>query len=95
MDKIRPFKVNISGVYHFRKQFELPALPDKFIIYISADNKYWLFVNGNRVCIGPAEGDVAHWRFESLNISSYLKKGKNILAVTVSNQGDYRAVWQG
>ena len=85
---------SMYGIYHFRKQFELPAVPDKFIIHISADNKYWLFVNGNRVCIGPAKGDVAHWRFESLNISNYLKKGKNILAVTVWNQGDYRAVWQ-
>ncbi len=85
---------SVYGVYHFRKQFELPAVSDKFIIHISADNKYWLFVNGNRVCIGPAKGDVAHWRFESLDISRYLKKGKNILAVAVWNQGDYRAVCQ-
>ena len=31
---------SMYGVYHFRKQFELPEVPDKFIIHISADNKY-------------------------------------------------------
>ena len=79
------------GVYHFRKQFELSKIPTKFIIHISADNRYWLFVNGKRICTGPAKGDVEHWRFESLDIASYLNSGLNILAVTVWNEGDYRA----
>ena len=82
------------GVYHFRKQFDLKALPSKFIIHISADNRYWLFVNGKRVCTGPAKGDVAHWRYESLDIAAYLNKGENVLAVTVWNQGDYKAISQ-
>ncbi len=82
------------GVYHFRKSFELSDVPAKFIIHISADNRYWLFVNGKRICTGPAKGDMAHWRFESLDIAPYLQKGKNVLAVTVYNQGDYRAAWQ-
>lgn len=82
------------GVYHFRKSFELGNVPAKFIIHISADNRYWLFVNGKRICTGPAKGDLAHWRFESLDIAPYLQKGKNVLAVTVYNQGDYRAAWQ-
>lgn len=82
------------GVYHFRKKVELIKKPSKFIIHISADNKYWLFVNGNRVCMGPAKGDVTHWQFESLDIARYLKKGKNILAVVVWHQGDMRPIWQ-
>lgn len=79
------------GVYHFRKQFVLSKIPRKFIIHISADNRYWLFVNGKRICTGPAKGDVEHWRFESLDIASYLEDGTNIIAVTVWNEGDYRA----
>jgi len=82
------------GVYNFRKSFELDNVPAKFIIHISADNRYWLFVNGKRICTGPAKGDLEHWRFESLDIAPYLQKGKNVLAVTVYNQGDYRAAWQ-
>ncbi len=82
------------GVYHFRKVFNLATAPTKFIIHVSADNRYWLYVNGKRICTGPAKGDVAHWQFESLDIANYLKEGKNILAAMVWNQGDYRAASQ-
>ncbi|NJN25119.1 MAG: hypothetical protein HC819_03610 [Cyclobacteriaceae bacterium] len=82
------------GVYNFRKAFELKQAPKKFIIHISADNRYWLYINGKRICTGPAKGDVANWNFESLEISGHLRKGTNVLAVTVWNQGDYRAAWQ-
>ncbi len=82
------------GVYNFRRVFDLAATPTKFIIHVSADNRYWLYVNGKRICTGPAKGDVAHWRFESLDIASYLKEGKNILAAEVWNHGDYRAASQ-
>ena len=82
------------GVYNFRKVFDLAAAPIKFVIHVSADNRYWLYVNGKRICTGPAKGDVAHWRFESLDIASYLKEGKNILAAEVWNHGDYRAASQ-
>lgn len=81
-------------VLNFRKTFELSAKPDKYIIHISADNRYWLFVNGQRICTGPAKGDVSHWRFESLDIAPYLKLGKNLIAAMVWNHGAYMALWQ-
>ena len=34
------------GVYHFRKSFELAALPDSMVAHVSADNRYKLYVNG-------------------------------------------------
>lgn len=89
-----PHNNNHYGVYNFRKTFDIKSMPEKFIIHISADNRYWLFVNGKRICTGPAKGDLAHWRFESLDIAPYLQKGKNVLAATVYNFGDYRAAWQ-
>ncbi len=82
------------GVFLFRKNFLLDSLPDSFIIYISADNRYRLYVNGRFVCRGPAEGDLFHWRYEKLNIAPYLKKGKNILAAEVINSGEYRKAAQ-
>ena len=53
------------GVFHFRKAFELKEQPQEFIINISADNRYRLFVNGKAVCFGPARADLEHWSFES------------------------------
>jgi alpha-L-rhamnosidase len=34
------------GVYHFRKEFDLAVQPDQFLVHVSADNRYRLFVNG-------------------------------------------------
>src|ERR1035438_9508356 len=41
------------GVYHFRKTLELPAAPSRFLVHVSADNRYRLFVNGRFVAAGP------------------------------------------
>jgi len=78
------------GVFHFRKSFKIEKIPDRFIIHISADNRYRLFVNGTPVCFGPARGDLRHWFFESLDIAQYLKEGENILAAVVWNAGEYK-----
>jgi hypothetical protein len=34
------------GVYHFRRTFELQARPSFFVIHVTGDNRYQLFVNG-------------------------------------------------
>lgn len=76
------------GVFHFRKNFRLENPPDKFIIHVSADNRYRLFVNGKAVCFGPARGDLAHWFYESIDVAQFLKSGENVLAAVVWNFGD-------
>ncbi len=78
------------GVYHFRKEFNLPEKPGEFIINISADNRYRLFVNGTAVCFGPARSDLEHWSFETIDIAPFLQPGKNLLAAEVWNFGDLR-----
>lgn len=85
---------NDYGVYHFRKTIVLEGKPDSFIIHVSADNRYKLYVNGTEVCLGPARGDLQHWRFESVDIASFLKSGKNVLAAVVWNAGELAPVAQ-
>ena len=75
------------GVYHFRRAFELPSKPASFSIHVTADNRYQLFVNGERVGAGPARGDLNHWRYETYDIARLLKPGKNVLATLVWNFG--------
>lgn len=82
------------GVYHFRKSVDLTAVPQTFIVHISGDNRYRFYVNGQPVCEGPSRGDIEHWHFESIDIASYLQKGKNVLAAEVWNFGLRRPVAQ-
>lgn len=82
------------GVYHFRKSFELPVKPDSFVVHVTADNRYRLFVNGIPVCSGPARGDLYNWYFETLDIAPYLKSGKNVIAAQVWNMGEHAPVAQ-
>jgi alpha-L-rhamnosidase len=82
------------GVYHFRKLLELQHKPEAFIVHVSADNRYKLYVNGNLVCWGPARGDVYHWNFETLDLAPYLKEGENILAAQVWNYGAHAPMAQ-
>ena len=78
---------NEYGVYHFRRTFELAARPERFVIHVSADNRYQLFVNGHRVAWGPARSGLSHWRYETLNAAPYLEPGKNVFAAVVWNFG--------
>jgi len=78
------------GVYHFRKSFDLEKVPEKLVIHVSADNRYNLFVNGQRVCYGPAKGDLQTYKYDVIDIAPFLKSGKNLLAALVYNGGEDR-----
>ena len=81
---------NKYGVYHFRKSYDFDKVPTKLIINISADNRYNLFVNGTRVCYGPAKGDLKTYKYDVVDIAPYLVSGNNQLAVLVYNGGKDR-----
>ena len=76
------------GVYHFRKSFELAARPTRFLVHVSGDNRYQLFVNGQRAAWGPARGDLFHWRYETVDLAGFLAAGRNVLAAVVWNFGE-------
>ncbi len=71
------------GVYHFRKTITTPQKPTRFIVHVSADNRYRLFVNGQAVAIGPARGDTQHWHYETLDLAPFMQAGTNTLAAQV------------
>jgi len=75
----------------FRKSFNLTAKPATFVVHVSADNHYRIFVNGKYITRGPARGDLSHWFYETLDLASYLQSGKNIIAAEVVNWGPKRS----
>jgi alpha-L-rhamnosidase len=76
------------GVFHFRKTLVLDSVPKQFVIQVSGDHRFELFVNGSRVLAGPARGDLDHWRFDTADIAPHLLPGRNILAAVVWNFGE-------
>jgi alpha-L-rhamnosidase len=82
------------GVFHFRRAFELSAPPDRFVVHVSADNRYRLYVNGQQVSSGPQRSDLMHWRYETVDLAPHLRAGRNVLAALVWNWGKERPVAQ-
>jgi alpha-L-rhamnosidase len=78
------------GVYKFRKEITLSAIPSSFVVHLSADNRYKLFVNEKPVSSGPARGDLYYWNYETVDLVPYLSAGKNILSALVWNEGELR-----
>lgn len=83
-----------AGVFHFRKIVDLASRPDRFVVDVSADNRFLLLVNGQRVGEGPAHGDLRHWRYETFDLAPFLVAGKNVIAATVWQFGVYAPIAQ-
>lgn len=82
------------GVYSFQKEIILAEKPDSYIIHVSADNKYKLYVNDQLVSFGPAVGDLNHWCFETKDIAPFLHSGANTIVSIVWNEGKHKAIKQ-
>lgn len=67
----------------FRKTIELDEKPYEGRLKISADTRYKLYVNARLVEVGPSRGDHQVWFYDTVDILPYLKKGKNIIGVSV------------
>ena len=81
-------------VLHFRHELTLAAVPSSYVVRVSADNRFILFVNSHRVGDGPARGDVAHWRYQRFNLAPFLQTGQNLVTATVWNFGIYAPIAQ-
>jgi len=78
------------GVYYFRKDVNLPAVPARYLVHVTGDNRYKLYVNETLVSMGPAKGDNTHWNYETVDLAPYLNGGRNVIAALVYNEGSRR-----
>lgn len=73
-----------------RKTFTLDTVPLELYARISADTKYWLWINGEQVVFeGQLKmGDSKYtWYYDEEDISKYLVAGENTIAVQVFYSG--------
>src|SRR5436305_2579019 len=76
-----------SVVLHFRKLLEIPEAPEHFVVHVSADAQFILWVNQQEIGRGPARSDLAHWRYETYDLTKVLHAGRNEISATVWNFG--------
>ncbi len=75
----------------FHKKVSLERKPKELIAHISADSKYWLYINGEPVVFdgnvkrGPDENS---GYYDSVDIAPYLKDGENSICALVWFWGD-------
>ena len=75
-----------AKVVAFRKSFETEldqATLAQAKLYLFADTRYLLYINGNYVARGPARFDPRAPEYDTLSIGSALHPGKNVLAILV------------
>jgi len=83
-----------SVVLRFRKVVELERAVAHFVVNVSADNQFILYVNGKEAGRGPSRADQGHWRYETYDIAALLHTGRNTLAATVWHFGTRAAIAQ-
>ncbi len=70
----------------FRKETDISEVPDTLTAYISADSRYWLYINGETAVF---EGSVKRGPcpdgsyFDSVDIAPFLKPGRNMICALV------------
>ncbi|KAH6652136.1 bacterial alpha-L-rhamnosidase-domain-containing protein [Truncatella angustata] len=68
----------------FRKTFEIKNRPSEDVfLHVSADTRYRLYLNGESISFGPCKSHLDRWNYETVNITPYLRAGRNILAAKV------------
>ncbi|MCI9441032.1 MAG: hypothetical protein HFH15_07320 [Ruminococcus sp.] len=67
----------------FRRSFSFDEMPETAQLMVSADSRYKLYANGQLVEAGPCKGDSEVWFYDTLELASYLRTGKNVIAVEV------------
>ncbi|MEI6322811.1 MAG: alpha-L-rhamnosidase C-terminal domain-containing protein [bacterium] len=68
----------------FRKTFDLAAKPDFAGFHLFADARYILWVNGTYVDRGPARFQPNGPEYDTIDITRFLKPGKNVVALLVA-----------
>lgn len=77
----------------FRKEFELAEKPVRAVGWMTADSRYRLTVNGQRVQWGPAPCDPRQLDVDPIDLTQWLQPGKNVIGVEVLYYGIGEGTW--
>lgn len=78
----------------FRKKFSYKKTSQSVTAYISADDYYKLYINGQFVAQGPAPCYHFLYNYNVIDLTEYLVDGEKVIAVHTYYQGLINRVWQ-
>ena len=82
-----------NTVVLLRREVVLDDVPSSATGRIVADSRYKLTVNGERVQWGPAPCDPRWSEADPIDLTAYLRKGKNVIGATVLFYGEGDGTW--
>ena len=89
-----PVERTLPGTFAlFRREFDLTEIPAEAQGLVLADSRYLLTVNGQRVSWGPAPHDPRHPEADGVDLRPFLRKGRNVVGVTVLHYGHGDGTW--
>lgn len=103
LERKQIFHGDLGGRFaYFRCEQTLPS-DARLTARVTAVSRYRLWVNGTPVLSGPCKGDLNRQYYETVELTPYLRTGKNVIAVQVlyndpdmaKNQTDTRAAIYG
>jgi hypothetical protein len=77
-------------VRFFKKTVDVPGDVKTASITISADDSYWLYVNGNFV--GSDERKLGYSNAETYDIANFLNPGSNVIAIKAEDKDGFEGV---
>jgi len=77
----------------FRREFHIDQAPRRAKGWITADSRYRLTINGQRVQWGPAPCDPRQLDVDAVDLTPYLRAGDNVIGVEVLFYGIGDGTW--
>ena len=76
----------------FEKDFEVKAGEEPFEIDVSADERFYLTLDGEFVARGPNRADVSNWQYQTYRVT--LEPGRHVFRAVVTRLGDHAPLAQ-
>lgn len=67
----------------FTRRFNLEDAEVAAVLHMTADTRYKLWINGERVTVGPTRSCSQIWYYDTLEVASRLKAGDNEIVIEV------------
>ena len=77
----------------FRREFSTDSLPEKAVGWVTADSRYRLTVNGQRLQWGPAPCDPRQMDVDPIDMTAFVRQGKNVIGIEVLHYGQGDGTW--